>query len=182
MRILSRLRYVHKPIFSCERCGLCCSNVFPLFRPDLVRLEKRINLSKMRAYIKVYLSQGETPPKGIRLFLDAGKADRDPYERVTCPFLGEGNICSIYEDRPIACRRFPLGTRTGGPCPYWNGHPDDEMLRADEEWKREEKEIRKLGSENYYRRWLNLLYPKGYIPATSLREGVFWTTHSKARG
>ena len=24
-----------------------------------------------------------------------------------CPFLGEDNFCSIYEDRPSDCKRFP---------------------------------------------------------------------------
>ena len=24
-----------------------------------------------------------------------------------CPFLGEDNFCSVYEDRPSDCRRFP---------------------------------------------------------------------------
>lgn len=24
-----------------------------------------------------------------------------------CPFLGEGNLCSIYEERPSDCHRFP---------------------------------------------------------------------------
>ena len=24
-----------------------------------------------------------------------------------CPFLGEGNHCTVYEDRPKACREYP---------------------------------------------------------------------------
>jgi len=28
-------------------------------------------------------------------------------QSLPCPFLGEGNACSIYEERPSDCRRFP---------------------------------------------------------------------------
>lgn len=28
-------------------------------------------------------------------------------KEVPCPFLGADNYCSIYEDRPKACREFP---------------------------------------------------------------------------
>jgi Fe-S-cluster containining protein len=28
-------------------------------------------------------------------------------QRTPCAFLGEDNYCSIYEDRPSDCRRFP---------------------------------------------------------------------------
>ena len=137
----------------------------------------RVNLSKIRSYVKVYLGQGKEPPAGIRLFLDAGDVDRPATERIKCPFLGQNNTCAIYEDRPLACRRFPIGTKVGdGACPHWNGHPDPEMSDADKKWKEEEKKISNLGAEKYYRRWLNLLYPKSYIPPAYIRKGVYWTT------
>jgi len=35
-----------------------------------------------------------------------------------CPFLDQSsNLCSIYEDRPLACRRFPTAPTAG--CPVW---------------------------------------------------------------
>ncbi len=176
MRILSKIRWRGKPIFQCRRCGTCCHYVFPLFTPDLTKLEKATNLSKMRGYVKVYLSEGNKPPQGIRLFLDAGNPERPPTERVPCPFLESDKTCAIYDDRPLACRRFPLGTDPGkGPCPHWNGRPDQAMTDADDVWKREEREISKIGAAEYYDRWLQLLYPKGYIPKSAIRKGVYWS-------
>jgi Fe-S-cluster containining protein len=182
MGLLPRVRSLGKPVFSCQRCGTCCHNVFPLFLPDLSRLERRVNLSKIRKYTKVYLSPGHEPPKGIRIFLDSGDADRLPQDKTVCPFLGEGNACAVYEDRPIACRRFPVGDRIGsGTCTNWNGKPDPEMASADKQWKEEEKKISKMGADAYYRRWLSLLYPKGYIPPAYIRKGMFWTTDRRRR-
>jgi Fe-S-cluster containining protein len=177
MAPLSRLRSLGKPEFTCQRCGTCCLNVFPLFHPDLSRLENRINLSKMRGNIKVYLSQGQEPPKGIRLFLDAGDPSRPTSSPNRCPFLDSENACTIYEDRPLACRRFPIGDKPGGKgiCKYWTGRPNEEMKGAERAWQEEERKIRKDGAENYYKRWLSLLYPKGYIPPSAMRQGVFWT-------
>ena len=49
------------------------------------------------------------------------------------------------------------------------------MGEAERAWRGEEKRIAREGAENYYKRWLALLYPKGYIPPSSIRQGVFWT-------
>lgn len=179
MAPLSRLRTLGKPDFTCHRCGTCCLKVgvFPLFNPDLKRLENSINLSKMRSNIKVYLGQGQEPPKGIRLFLDAGDPSRPTNSEYRCPFLGDKFACTIYEDRPLACRRFPIGDRPVGKgvCRYWTGRPTPEMRDADRAWREEEKKISRDGAENYYKRWLSLLYPKGYIPPSAMRQGVYWT-------
>ncbi len=179
MGLLSGIRTIRKPVFVCQRCGHCCSIEIPLFRPDLTSLSSQVNLSKLRSFVKVYLSPGEKPPNGIRLFLDAGDPDRLPGERARCPFLVGENSCSIYESRPIACRVFPFGQKVGGSCSYWNGRPDDEMIRAHKLFKEEEKKISKMGAENYYRRWLNLLYPKGYIRPSSIRKGIYWTENPR---
>jgi len=180
---LSRLLSLGKPEFSCQRCGTCCRNVFPLFDPDLRRLERRTNLSRMRANILVYLSPGREPPEGIRLFLDSGDPSRPTSSPNRCPFLDGDNSCTIYEDRPLACRRFPIGDRTGGKgiCKYWNGRPSEGMREAERSWKEEERRISREGAENYYKRWLSLLYPKGYIPPSSMRQGVFWTDTRRLR-
>lgn len=180
MGILSKIRWRGKEIFECQGCGACCHYVFPLFLPDLELLERETNLSKMRSYIMVYLQQDRKPPEGIRLFLDAGDPERLPTERVPCPFLNEGNRCMIYESRPLACRRFPIGTEPDkGPCKYWTGRPNEEMGEADKAWEEEERRISKVGAADYYSKWLNLLYPKGYIPKRAIRKGVYWSSDSR---
>jgi Fe-S-cluster containining protein len=67
--------------------------------------------------------------RGIRLrFLNRHPVDRLPGSRVewawswsksdgVCPFLNGSNLCSIYDSRPAACRRFP--TRPEPGCLVW---------------------------------------------------------------
>jgi Fe-S-cluster containining protein len=60
--------------------------------PDIKRIAKRLRM-KETAFIATYL-----------------KMDEDGDYVVTthpCPFLGEDNYCSIYEDRPRDCERYP---------------------------------------------------------------------------
>jgi Fe-S-cluster containining protein len=33
------------------------------------------------------------------------------FKQTPCPFLGEGNFCSVYETRPRACREYPHTNR-----------------------------------------------------------------------
>jgi Fe-S-cluster containining protein len=148
----------------------------PLFAPDLESLASEVNLSKMRRYLKVVFHAGKPPPRGMRFFLDVGEADRPNGEWGPCPFLDEEtSLCSIHRGRFIACRLYPLGHRRGYSCPHWNGKPDREMLAAHADWRAEEKKIKTMGSDHYYRKWLQLLYPRGYIPRSSIRREVRWT-------
>ena len=181
MDLLTRVRSLGKQEFECEKCGRCCHLGVPLFLPDLASLNSRVNLSKLRSVVKVYLSPGQEPPKGIRLFLDSEDSG-DGAVDTRCPFLDENNRCSLYENRPIACRVFPLGQKVGkSVCPRWEGRPNDEMAGSNRLWREEEKKILKQGAENYYRRWLNLLYPKGYIPPSAIKQGVYWSGRTGRR-
>ena len=59
---------------------------------DIKRLSKRLRLTESK-FIDTYLKMDE---------------DRDYVLRTApCPFLGEDNYCSVYEDRPLACREYP---------------------------------------------------------------------------
>jgi len=35
------------------------------------------------------------------------------FQSMPCPFLGSDNYCSVYEDRPKACRAFPHTDQKG---------------------------------------------------------------------
>ena len=77
----------------CLQCGNCCRNHSPRFKtPDIKRISKVLKM-KESVFIETYLRLDE---------------DGD-YVTTTkpCPFLGEDNYCSIYEDRPSDCMRFP---------------------------------------------------------------------------
>ena len=77
----------------CLACANCCKTTSPIFRDvDIRRLSKRLRLSEA-AFIAQYL-----------------KMDSDSDYVLTsapCSFLGADNYCSVYEDRPLACREYP---------------------------------------------------------------------------
>jgi Fe-S-cluster containining protein len=77
----------------CLQCANCCKNYSPRFKPpDIKRISKHLGM-KDSVFIATYLR------------LD----DEGDYvaNNLPCPFLGEDNYCSIYEERPTDCRRFP---------------------------------------------------------------------------
>ena len=95
-KVLRELPDLHEEAFQkvdCLQCAACCKNYSPRFKtPDIKRISK---LLKMResAFIDTYLN---LDPEGDYVVKSS-----------PCPFLGSDNFCSIYEDRPSDCRRFP---------------------------------------------------------------------------
>ncbi|MBN8685900.1 MAG: YkgJ family cysteine cluster protein [Chitinophagales bacterium] len=77
----------------CLQCANCCKNFSPRFKtPDVKRISKLLRLRESE-FIDNYLKVDD---------------DGDYVLKTTpCPFLGADNYCSIYEDRPSDCRRFP---------------------------------------------------------------------------
>ncbi len=94
--VLRQLPDLHEEAFSrvdCLQCANCCKNFSPRFKtPDIKRLSKLLQLRESD-FIETYLKVDE---------------DGDYVANTSpCPFLGSDNYCSIYEDRPSDCRRFP---------------------------------------------------------------------------
>ena len=77
----------------CLQCANCCKTTAPLFTDkDIERLAKKFRM-KPSDFIETYLRVDE---------------DNDyVLKSVPCPFLGFDNYCSVYEDRPKACREYP---------------------------------------------------------------------------
>jgi Fe-S-cluster containining protein len=95
-KVLKALPALHEEAFekiNCLNCAACCKNYSPRFKtPDIKRISKLLKL-KESVFIDTYLH------------LDT---DGDYVVKSTpCPFLSADNYCSIYEDRPSDCRRFP---------------------------------------------------------------------------
>ncbi len=95
-QVLKVLPDFHEEAFEkidCLKCANCCKNYSPRFKtPDIKRISKHLKL-KEGQFIETYLR------------LDS---DGDYVVKSTpCPFLGEDNLCSIYEQRPSDCQRFP---------------------------------------------------------------------------
>lgn len=95
-QVLKVLPDLHEEAFEkidCLTCANCCKNYSPRFKtPDIKRISKILRL-KESVFIDTYLD------------LDT---DGDYVTKTKpCPFLGTDNYCSIYEDRPSDCKRFP---------------------------------------------------------------------------
>ena len=95
-KVLKQLPDLHEEAFSkidCLACAACCKNYSPRFKtPDIKRISKRLNL-KESVFIETYLNLDEEGDYVVK--------------SKPCPFLGDENFCSIYEDRPSDCERFP---------------------------------------------------------------------------
>jgi len=86
-----------------ECFNACCRNIDITLTPyDILRLKKRLGLSSGE-FLKQYTYPFEFNKNSI-----AG-VKMDPVEgRTECQFMtGEG--CSVYSDRPTACRYYPVG-------------------------------------------------------------------------
>ena len=95
-KVLKQLPELHEKAFAaidCLTCANCCKNYSPRFKtPDIKRISKLLKL-KESVFIDTYL------------VLDT---DGDYVTNTKpCPFLGADNYCSIYDDRPSDCKRFP---------------------------------------------------------------------------
>lgn len=86
----------HDTVFSktdCLACANCCKTTSPIFYPtDIDRLSRALRM-RPGDFIEKYLKVDE---------------DRDyVLQSSPCPFLGEDNLCSVYDSRPKACREYP---------------------------------------------------------------------------
>ena len=94
--VLKQLPDLHEEAFSkidCLQCAACCKNYSPRFKtPDIKRISKLLRM-KEGEFVETYLREDE---------------DGDfVLQQLPCPFLGADHYCSIYEDRPSDCHRFP---------------------------------------------------------------------------
>src|SRR6476661_1159713 len=94
--VLRQLPALHDEAFEkvdCLQCAACCKNYSPRFKtPDVKRISKYLGMKESN-FIETYLrvdDEGDFVVKSS-----------------PCPFLGEDNRCSIYEERPSDCARFP---------------------------------------------------------------------------
>lgn len=95
-KVLKQLPTLHEEAFSridCLECARCCKNYSPRFKtPDIKRISRHLKMRESE-FIEKYLVVDEDGD-----FVAKAKP---------CPFLGTDNRCSIYEQRPSDCRRFP---------------------------------------------------------------------------
>jgi len=94
--VLKQLPALHEEAFEnidCLQCANCCKNYSPRFKtPDIKRISKHLKMRESD-FIEAYLRVDEDGDFVVR--------------SKPCPFLGENNFCTIYDQRPSDCHRFP---------------------------------------------------------------------------
>ncbi len=91
---------LHEEVFQvtdCMTCGNCCKTTSPIFyERDIERAAKALKI-KPGTFFEKYLRMDD---------------DKDAVlQQSPCAFLGPDNYCSIYDDRPNACREYPHTNR-----------------------------------------------------------------------
>ena len=173
------LKFRCHPGISCFNA--CCCTIEILLTPyDLMRLRKRLNLSAeafLYQYATLYtLTKGQLPVAMIRMDEKTGR----------CPFVTpEG--CSVYSDRPVTCRYYPLGLAlmhrqqaTQDEAFYFlikedfcKGHQEAKNWRVDE-WRQDQ------GSDGYdvhNRKWMEIIVKRrsaGDATSTSIPVAEFF--------
>jgi Fe-S-cluster containining protein len=90
----------HDEVFDeidCLSCANCCKTTSPIFRDiDIERLSKRLKI---------------TTAQFIESYLNMDNENDYVLKSSPCVFLQEDNKCSVYEDRPLACKEYPHTNR-----------------------------------------------------------------------
>ena len=99
-KVDSAFHDVHDEVFeeiNCLECANCCKTTSPIFyQTDIERVAKSLKM-KPGDFIEKYLRIDE---------------DKDYVLKSSpCPFLDAENHCSVYDDRPKACREYPHTNR-----------------------------------------------------------------------
>ena len=102
----SKLRFRCHPGIACFT--KCCRNIEILLTPyDVIRMKERLGLSStefLAKYTRFAVDDKTTHPL---LFMRMNE-ENDNY----CPFVKPEAGCTIYADRPAACRYYPVGQAT----------------------------------------------------------------------
>jgi uncharacterized protein len=95
-KMLQALPDLHDEAFSkidCLQCARCCKNHSPRFKqPDIKRIAKSLRIK-----------EGDLVASHLVLDKDGDYVMRT----LPCAFLNVDHTCSIYDDRPSDCRRYP---------------------------------------------------------------------------
>jgi len=118
-------------MFKCRRCGACCRDqrweALLLTEGDVKRLSRVLKYSSKSEFLdKECVFAEVTEPKEVWPFIDMpsmrvryagfylkrfeGENEETALKPHACRFVNKDNLCSIYEARPLVCRKFPYTT------------------------------------------------------------------------
>lgn len=122
---LTRVRQTGHTVSCHKGCAACCRMLVPMSAPEAFALTDRIERleqpERERLLAKLDLAQQQLARAGVLKQLSALAESSDPPSdeaiepvnrayyalRMPCPFL-DNEACSIYEDRPAACRELAV--------------------------------------------------------------------------
>ncbi|MGL4292489.1 MAG: YkgJ family cysteine cluster protein [Bacteroidales bacterium] len=90
------IHYLHEKVFEetdCLSCANCCKTLGP-------RITDR-DIEKMASALR------RKPKEIVEQYLRIDEDGDYVFKSMPCPFLSSDNYCSIYADRPKACREYP---------------------------------------------------------------------------
>lgn len=89
---------LHQEAFSivdCKKCANCCRTLHPIVTDeDIARIARHLEMAE-QDFIATYLEHDE-------------EEGRYRIKATPCPFLGNDNLCKIYDVRPEKCRGYPF--------------------------------------------------------------------------
>jgi Fe-S-cluster containining protein len=133
--------------FRCTGCGNCCKEpLLPLTDEDLMRLVSHTGSDPLK--LVKFITRDEIDmdhePEGFASLRQGKRVMVLRHERGRCIYLGSDDRCTVYAERPLGCRVFPLDptfSRSGKlvrlqliqatECPYeLDGHNSLRALAA----------------------------------------------------
>src|SRR5687767_15380299 len=95
-KVDDQFHHLHEEVFQeidCLTCANCCKTTSPIFyQNDIERVAKSLRMKP-----------GDFTEKYLRI-----DEDNDfVLKSSPCPFLDSENYCTVYNDRPKACREYP---------------------------------------------------------------------------
>jgi Fe-S-cluster containining protein len=87
---------LHEEVFKeidCLECANCCSTISPIITDrDIDKISRTLRIK---------------PSEVVETYLLMDDENDWVFRKHPCPFLGTDKYCSIYENRPKACREYP---------------------------------------------------------------------------
>ena len=154
----------------------CCRGINIILTPyDIIRLKNRLGLSSDE-FLAIYTEPQILEKTGLPVItlklLDSEAAGDDP-DRKACPFVRDDG-CLVYQDRPTACRYYPLGVASlshkedveGGEFYFFVNEPHCLGFEEEKEWTvaefREDQGVDKHDQVNA--EWTDLVVRKRSFP------------------
>ena len=90
------IHFLHEEVSACTdclECANCCRSLGPaIYDRDIERIAKALKMK---------------PSEVVSTYLRVDEDGDYVFQSMPCPFLMPDNYCSIYENRPKACREYP---------------------------------------------------------------------------